>query len=122
MTIEQVGDQVGEHIVDAPQDVRPPRHEEADSRALASRFVADVLGLPSAVLQWDDLHHLRGHTRVGDREYVLIAPRDSQHEPLMMEKSDWDHVSRATGEQRKSLLRAYTIRHASQICQLAVAC
>lgn len=96
------------------------RHDDADCRERACRLFSDVFAdvFPEVcasddVLVWDGTHHLQAHAHVGDRDYVLIASRDEEHEPVLLEKDDWDHVSHAFGPERGSLLRTYAIRRAA---------
>ena len=68
-----------------------------------------MVGAPQCVLRWDETHHLRAHAHVGDREYVLIAPRDEEHEPVLLDKENWDHVTHTFGPERRELLEAYAL-------------
>jgi hypothetical protein len=83
---------------------------DADCRARACRLFDEIVGASSGVLRWDEKHHLQAHAHVGDRDYVLIAPRDEEHEPILLDKEDWDHVSHTVGPERAALLRHYAIR------------
>jgi len=89
------------------------RRDDAACRARACRLFAEIVGAPQGVLRWDGQHHLQAHAHVGDRDYVLIAPRDEEHEPILLDKEDWDHVTHTVGPERTALLRAYAIRRRS---------
>ena len=86
------------------------RHDDSECRARACRLFDEMVGAPPAVLRWDARHHLQAHAHVGDRDFVLIAPRDEEHEPVLLDKDDWDHVSHTVGPERTELLRTYAIR------------
>ena len=85
------------------------RRPDADCRARACRWFTELVGAPQGVLRWDETHHLQAHAHVGDRDYVLIAPRDEEHEPVLLDKDDWDHVTHTVGPERGELLRSYAI-------------
>jgi len=86
------------------------RFEVAECRARACRLFVDVVGAPVGLLHWDDTHHLQAHAHVGNRDFVLIASRDDAHEPVLLDKDDWDHVSHTFGPERAQLLHRYAIR------------
>jgi hypothetical protein len=90
----------------------PHRHGDDDCRARACRFFTEVVGAWQGLLRWDERHLLQAHAHVGDRDYVLIAARDEEHEPVLLDKDDWDHVSHTFGPERGALLRSYAIRAA----------
>jgi hypothetical protein len=67
--------------------------ETAHERAV--RHVADALGLSAPPpVAWDVDHHLQGHLDVEGRSMVLIAPRSSDHDPLLLTDEDWDALRR----------------------------
>ena len=39
---------------------------------------------------WDPVHHLQGHLDVDGTHLVVIAPRDDEHDPLVLSEADWD--------------------------------
>jgi len=77
--------------------------------ARASEFLTELIGSPPDHLLWDDTHHLRGHGHVGGRELIVIAPRDDDHQTVVLTVEDWDAVRRASTGQRRDLLNACAI-------------
>lgn len=63
--------------------------DHAHRRAL--ELLAAVAG-PDCVSRvcWDCEHHLQGHVDVDGEHLVLIAPRDDEHEPLVLSEDEWD--------------------------------
>lgn len=67
--------------------------EHAHRRAL--EHLADVAGDECVDrVRWDADHHLQGHVDVAGRHLVVIAPRDDEHEPLVLSEADWDALRR----------------------------
>lgn len=63
--------------------------DQAHVRAL--EHLASVAGAEcTARVCWDLEHHLQGHVDVAGRHVVLIAPRDDEHEPVVLSEADWD--------------------------------
>ena len=100
--------------------------------ARASEFLTELIGSPPDHLLWDDTHHLRGHGHIGGRELIVIAPRDDDHQTVVLTVEDWDAVRRASTDQRRDLLNALAIadhnrlvavlsghRHASSLLTVA---
>jgi len=85
------------------------RRPDADCRARACRLFAEVVGAPQWLLRWDETHHLQAHAHVGGRDYVLIASRDEEHEPVLLDKDAWDHVTHTFGDERRELLQTYAL-------------
>jgi hypothetical protein len=53
-----------------------------------------LAGAQPAELSWDDTFRLQGHAHVGRRELIVIAPRDDQHETLVLMVEDWNQLHR----------------------------
>ncbi len=90
---------------DADRAVRP----DIECWAKASEFLTELIGSPPDDLLWDDTHHLRGHGHLHGRELIVIAPRDDDHQTVVLTAEDWDAVRRASTDQRRDLLNACTI-------------
>ena len=68
--------------------------ETAHDQAL--RHLAHELGLDiSPSVAWDGDHHLQGHLDVAGAHMVLIAPRTSDHMPLLLTDTDWAELRRS---------------------------
>ena len=67
--------------------------EQAHERAL--RHLADRVG-PGCTddVCWDPDHHLQGHVDVEGKHWIVIAPRDDEHDPLLLTEADWDALKR----------------------------
>jgi hypothetical protein len=89
----------------ADRAVRP----DIECWARASEFLTELIGSPPDDLLWDDTHHLRGHGHVRGRELIVIAPRDDDHQTVVLTAEDWDAVRRASTDQRRDLLSACAI-------------
>ncbi len=76
---------------------RPDHHrfDDVEAHERAMRRLAEVAG-PECVDQvtWDPDHHLQGHVDVGDTHLVVIAPRDDEHQTLVLSESEWDALRR----------------------------
>jgi hypothetical protein len=81
---------ISEKEVDSmPQQGQRHNDEQAHVRAL--EHLATVAGAECAArVCWDLVHHLQGHVDVAGRHVVLIAPRDDEHEPLVLTEAEWD--------------------------------
>ena len=90
---------------DADRTVRP----DIECRAKASEFLTELIGSPPDDLLWDDTYHLQGRGHLHGRELVVIAPRDDDHQTVLLTAEDWDAVRRASTDQRRSLLNACAI-------------
>ncbi len=90
---------------DAGRTIRP----DIECRAKANEFLTELIGSPPDDLLWDDTHHLRGHGHVRGRELIVIAPRDDDHQTVVLTAEDWDAVRRASTDQRRDLLSACAI-------------
>ena len=84
-------------------------HSDQECRAIACEFLVEVLGALPSDLTWDSRHHLQGHAHVGEREVVVIAPRDDQHRPVLVTAEDWDAIRAADSGQRAAVLAAAAI-------------
>jgi hypothetical protein len=72
------------------------RLTDDESHAEACRHLVDALGLPTCPpVCWDPDHTLQGHVVVDGNELVLIAPRTSDHAPLVLSEDEWDAFRRA---------------------------
>ena len=88
------------------------RREQLTDRqchVLARRFVKRLVGTTPADLCWDQDHHLQGHMHVGEHELVVIAPRDLQHEAIVLTAEDWDEIRHAPGAEAAALVRQRAI-------------
>jgi hypothetical protein len=67
------------------------RFDDEQAHQRAERYLASVLGTgcPCAVL-WDGDHHLQGHLDHSGTHLVVIAPRDDEHDPIVMSEIEWD--------------------------------
>jgi hypothetical protein len=93
----------------ASRDADRVVRSDVECWARASEFLTELIGSPPDDLLWDDTHHLRGHGHVGGRELVVIAPRDDNHQTIVLTAEDWDTVRRASTDQRRDLLSASAI-------------
>jgi hypothetical protein len=73
---------------------------DAECRIRATEFLTAVIGAPPDELQWDDVHHLRGHVHHDGHELVVIAGRDASHEPVVLTVEDWNRVRRDCCDRR----------------------
>jgi hypothetical protein len=89
----------------AGRTVRP----DIDCRAKANEFLTELIGSPPDDLRWDDTYHLQGHGHLNGRELIVIAPRDDDHQTVVLTAEDWDAVRRAGADQRRDLLDACAI-------------
>jgi hypothetical protein len=89
----------------AGRTVRP----DTACRARASEFLTELIGSPPDDLLWDDTHHLQGHGHLQGRELIVIAPRDDDHQTIVLTAEDWDAVRRASTDQRRRLLSSCAI-------------
>ena len=90
--------------------LRPERLTEHEGRARAGRHLSRLIGNAPNDLCWDDDHHLRGHVHIGEREFVVIAPRDDVHEPILLLAEDWDEVCHASSQHAADIVRERAIR------------
>lgn len=70
-----------------------PRQRFNDDQAhqRAERYLASVLGADCACeVRWDSYHHLQGHLDHSGQHFVVIAPRDNEHDPIVMSDTEWD--------------------------------
>jgi hypothetical protein len=90
---------------DADRRVRP----DIECRAKASEFLTELIGSPPDDLRWDATYRLQGHGHLDGRELIVIAPRDDDHQTVVLTAEDWDAVRQAGGDQRRDLLDACAI-------------
>ena len=88
---------------------------DSECQARAHEFLVGVLGARPDALTWDHTHRLQGHAHLGERELVVIAPRDDAHSTVVLTTQDWDQVRLSGGDQRRSLLGAYAIADRRQL-------
>ena len=96
---------------DADRVVRP----DIECWARASEFLTELIGSPPDDLRWDDTHRLRGHGHLHGRELIVIAPRDDDHQTVVLTAEDWDAVRRASTDQRRDLLNSCAITDNSRL-------
>jgi hypothetical protein len=89
----------------AARPVRP----DSECWARANEFLIELIGSPPDDLLWDDTHHLQGHVHLHGRELIVIAPRDDDHQTVVLTSEDWDAIRRASTDQRRDLLTACAI-------------
>ena len=58
----------------------------------SGKFLTELIGSPPDDLLWDDTHHLRGHGHVYGRELIVIAPRDDDHQTIVLTPEDWEMI------------------------------
>jgi hypothetical protein len=82
---------------DMPATDGAHRLSDDESHAQACRHLVDALGLRACPpVCWDPDHILQGHVVVEGKELVLIAPRTSDHDPIVLSEDEWDGFRRAT--------------------------
>ncbi|MCU1395691.1 MAG: hypothetical protein JWM34_4119 [Ilumatobacteraceae bacterium] len=81
------------------------RLTEHEGRARAGRHLRKLIGSAPSDLLWDHNHHLQGHLHVGQRELVVIAPRDESHDPVVLTAEDWDEACHASGQECAQIIR-----------------
>lgn len=82
---------------------------ETECRARANEFLTELIGSPPEDLVWDDTHHLQGHSHLHGHELVVIAPRDDEHQTVVLTIEDWDAVRIAGAQHVRTLLDACAI-------------
>ena len=82
---------------------------DRECRARARRYVRRLIGQTPADLCWDQDHHLQGHMHVGNHELVVIAPRDREHDAVLLTAEDWDEIRHASGSAAGELVRQKAI-------------
>lgn len=76
-----------------PRQRRRFDDEQAHERAVS--HLARLTGsAPVSGVCWDPEHHLQGHVTVSGEHFVLIAPRDDEHTPLVLSEAEWDALRR----------------------------
>ena len=73
------------------------RRTDLQARSRARQFLNKLTGPRPTDLSWDDTFRLQGHARVGRCELIVIAPRDQEHEPVVLTVEDWDELRRDGG-------------------------
>ncbi len=68
-------------------------YDQAHERA--ERYLASILGADCACeVHWDSDHRLQGHLDRCGKHLVVIAPRDNEHDPIVMSEIEWDACRR----------------------------
>jgi hypothetical protein len=71
------------------------RFDDDQAHQRAERYLASVLGADCAgEVCWDGDHHLQGHLDHSGEHLVVIAPRDDEHDPIVMSETEWDACRR----------------------------
>ena len=73
------------------------RRTDPEARAQAAEFFRTLAAAHPAELSWDDTFRLQGHANVDCRELIVIAPRDNQHQTVVLTIEDWDQLRREGG-------------------------
>lgn len=67
------------------------RFDDDQAHQRAQRYLASVLGTDCvSEVRWDSDHRLQGHLDHSGRHLVVIAPRDGEHDPVVMSETEWD--------------------------------
>ena len=71
------------------------RFDDDQAHQRAERYLDSVFGAACACeVRWDCDHHLQGHLDHCGTHLVVIAPRDDEHEPIVMSETEWDACRR----------------------------
>ena len=72
-----------------------PRYDDVEAHERAMRRLAEIAG-PECTerVTWDPDHHLQGHVDVDGTHLVVIAPRDDEHQTLVLSEREWDALRR----------------------------
>ena len=66
----------------------PHQRFDDDQAHRAEQYLASVLGGECASeVRWDGDHHLQGHLNHSGTHFVVIAPHDDQHDPIVMSET-----------------------------------
>lgn len=84
------------------------RHTDAECRERATSYLARVAGCVPDDLMWDDTFHLQAHAHLRGHELVVIAPRDDEHQPVVLTAMDWDDV-RLRDDNRQQRIQQLTL-------------
>jgi hypothetical protein len=86
--------------MDAPRQ----RLSDTDARARACHHLEARYGIPaSRLVRWDPTHPLQGHLVLRGAELVVIAPRTSDHAPVLLSDEEWNACSRSAAERDRLL-------------------
>ena len=91
------------------RDPDPRRCSTEECHHRADAFLTDLIGTAPDDLRWDPTHQLQGHAHLGTCELVVIAPRDTAHETVVLTAEDWDEVRRTAVAERSLLLEQLAI-------------
>ncbi len=71
------------------------RLDDDQAHQRAERYLASILGTDGArEVSWDTDHHLQGHLDHSGQHLVVIAPRDDEHDPIVMSDTEWNALRR----------------------------
>ena len=88
-----------------PHHISPDR--ECQARAYA--YLVELIGDRPEKLTWDVTHRLQGHVHLASHELVVIAPRDTEHQPIVLTEPSWDAVRRSPADLRRGLIQSFAI-------------
>ena len=96
------------------------RCTDDESHRKATNFLTELCGSVPHDLCWDPTHPLQGHVHIGERELVVIAPRDGAHQTVVLTVESWGEVRRVRPTARRRLLQRLSISStATLMTQLA---
>ncbi len=71
------------------------RFDDDQAHRLAEEYLSSVFGADVVPeVYWDGDHHLQGHVNHSGCHLVVIAPRDDEHDPIVMSETAWDAYHR----------------------------
>ena len=71
------------------------RFDDDQAHERAELYLASVFGADcECEVRWDGDHHLQGHLDHSGNHLVVIAPRDDEHDPIVMSEAEWDECRR----------------------------
>ncbi len=91
------------------------RRDDSECQTAARRYLQDLMGMPPDDLVWDIDHHLQGHAHCAGHEIVVIASRDTLHQPVVLTPQDWDAIRRSAGPTRCEMLKACAIASGTRL-------
>jgi hypothetical protein len=100
---------VHRNVVQADRMGRICRRPDSECHARAADFLAELVRSSTGAISWDTDHRLRGHVFIHGLELVIIAARDTGHEPVVLTELDWGRLRTASAEERSALLRRCAI-------------
>ncbi len=82
---------------------------DRECRARAYAYLVELIGARPETVTWDSTHCLQGRVHLGCRELVVIAPRDDEHQPIVLTEPSWEAVRRSPTDQRRGLIHSFAI-------------